>query len=66
MPGWWTVCGDKTNEDGKEKPLPYERIGKESFKKVLLACFKQAFDGELYAELEAEMRLTFTDVHGPV
>ena len=60
---------DKTNEDGKEKPLPahqFERIGKEAVKKVLLACFEQAFDGELYAELEAEMRLTFTDVHGPV
>ena len=57
---------DKTNEDGKEKPLPYERIGKETVKKVLLACFEQAFDGELYAELEAEIRLNFTDKYGPV
>ena len=50
---------DKTNEDGKEKPLPYGRIGKETVKKVLLACFEQAFDGELHAELEAEIRLNF-------
>ena len=62
---------DRTNEDGKEKPLPlpahqFERIGKEAAKKVLLACFEQAFDGELYAELEAEIRLNFTDKYGPV
>ena len=60
---------DKTNEAGKDKPLnalASRRIDKESVKQVLLACFEKAFDGELYAELEAEIRFNFTDKYGPV